>query len=101
MHFCAAARRGAAATRFREEVVKTLERDLDEAVASESSVAVERLLHCIGKLPERMRRVVRAGLDGLKASSVAEELSTTVGAVYNLHDRANALLRECMKAGLE
>ncbi|MFZ5833752.1 MAG: sigma-70 family RNA polymerase sigma factor [Planctomycetota bacterium] len=101
MHFRAATRRNAAAARFREEVAKTLERELDEAVASESSFAVELLLHCIGKLPERMRRVVRAGLDGLKPSSLAEELSTTVGAVYNLHYRANALLRECMKAGLE
>ena len=28
---------------------------------------------------------------------LAEELSTTVGAVYNLHYRANQLLRECLQ----
>ena len=54
---------------------------------------------CIAQLPERLRRVVRAGLDGERPAELAEEMSTTVGAIYNLHYRANQLLRECLKKG--
>ena len=61
---------------------------------------IERLLRCIAELPERLRRVVRAGLDGDKPAEVAQALSTTVGAVYNLHYRANQLLRACLEKGV-
>jgi RNA polymerase sigma-70 factor (ECF subfamily) len=54
------------------------------------------LLQCVARLPERMRRVVRAGLEGDKPAALAEELATSVTAIYNLHHRANKLLRECL-----
>jgi RNA polymerase sigma-70 factor (ECF subfamily) len=41
--------------------------------------------------------VVRGGLEGNRPAEMAVELSTTVGAVYNLHYRANQLLRECLQ----
>jgi RNA polymerase sigma-70 factor (ECF subfamily) len=58
---------------------------------------IERLLGCIAKLPERLRCVVRAGLEGGKPAEQAKVLSTTIGVVYNLHYRAHQLLRECLQ----
>jgi RNA polymerase sigma-70 factor (ECF subfamily) len=54
------------------------------------------LLRCIARLPEKLRRVVRAGLDGDKPANLAETLGTSVTAIYNLHYRANRLLRTCL-----
>jgi RNA polymerase sigma-70 factor (ECF subfamily) len=45
--------------------------------------------------------VVRAGLDGDKPAEVAKVLATTVAVVYNLHYRANQLLRECLQKEVE
>ena len=36
------------------------------------------LLRCVAQLPEKLRRVVRAGLRGEKATALAEELDRTV-----------------------
>jgi RNA polymerase sigma-70 factor (ECF subfamily) len=44
--------------------------------------------------------VVRGGLDGDKPDALAAELVTSVGAIYNLHYRANQTLRECVKKEL-
>jgi RNA polymerase sigma-70 factor (ECF subfamily) len=62
---------------------------------------IERLLRCVARLPERLRRVVRGGLDGDKPTELAAALSTTVGVIYNLHHRANQLLRECLQREVE
>ncbi len=85
---------------FREELALTLEVDIDRAAASCTPGSIESLLYCIERLPEKFKRVVRAGLDGEKPVDVAESLATTVGAVYNLHYRANKLLRNCMMKDL-
>jgi len=95
-----AARRDKALERFREEVARAIRSDLERAAARDQTVAIEMLLQCIARLPERMRRVVRAGLEGEKPTSLAEELVTSVGAIYNLHYRANQLLRECVQKEL-
>jgi RNA polymerase sigma-70 factor, ECF subfamily len=73
-----------------------VQRDLEEAAASDTSESVEALLRCIARLPDKLRRVVRAGLDGDKPVDLAEELVTSVGAIYNMHYRANRLLRDCV-----
>ncbi len=101
MYFRSSARRHSALERFREEVARTVEADLDREAAADRSEVIERLLWCIARLPERLRRVVRAGLDGDKVATLAAELETTAGAVYNLHYRANRLLRECLNEGVE
>jgi RNA polymerase sigma-70 factor (ECF subfamily) len=101
VYFRAQARRSQALQRFRDEVTSLIEDDLESAVASDPTEKIERLLRCIGELPERLRRVVRAGLDGDKPVEVAKALSTTVGVIYNLHHRANQLLRECLQKGIE
>ncbi len=76
---------------------RAVESKLEQAVSPDHSGAIEVLLRCIGQLPERMRQVVRAGLDGGKPAALAQELATTVGAIYRLHYRANQLLRDCMQ----
>jgi RNA polymerase sigma-70 factor (ECF subfamily) len=100
-HFRSSSRRSKAIQRFHEEVARLTEARLDEAFATDRSESIEVLLHCIARLPERMRRVVHAGLDGDKPVDLAEELQTTVGAVYSLHYRANQMLRECMRKAME
>jgi len=100
MYFRATVRRQNAMERFREEVSRLLEEELDQESANHQAAAIEALLRCINRLPDRLRRVVRAGLDGTKPALLAQALSTTVGAVYNLHYRANQLLRDCVKREL-
>jgi RNA polymerase sigma-70 factor (ECF subfamily) len=99
-HFRRSARRHKTLERFRAEVVRVVESNLERKVSAEESQPLEVLLGCIGLLPERLRRVVRAGLDGDKPAELAGELETTVGAVYRLHYRANQLLRDCMRKEL-
>jgi RNA polymerase sigma-70 factor (ECF subfamily) len=100
-HWRRTARRNQTLARFREEVGRELEGDLERAAAGDSSEAIEALLRCIGRLPERLKRVVRAGLDGDRPAALAEAFETTVGAVYTLHYRANQLLRACVQKETE
>ncbi len=100
-YFRTTGRGNASAAKFREEVTGIIQHSLDMSIASKTNATIEALLRCVGQLPQRMRYVVRAGLDGTKAVSLAEELSTSIGAIYNLHYRANQLLRECVKAEME
>jgi RNA polymerase sigma-70 factor, ECF subfamily len=95
-HFRNSARWQGAMGRFREQVTRAVAPELEQAVGGDQAETIECLLRCIGMLPEKLRRVVRAGLDGNKPSTLAEELETSVGAVYNLHYRANQLLRNCL-----
>jgi RNA polymerase sigma-70 factor (ECF subfamily) len=101
VYFRTQSRRSQALQRFREEVMARIESDLEHAAASDQAEMIERLLRCIAQLPEKLRRVVRAGLDGDKPAELAKALSTTVGVVYNLHYRANQLLRACLEKGIE
>jgi RNA polymerase sigma-70 factor (ECF subfamily) len=94
------ARRARLLEGFRDALARAVQSDLERAVAGDSSEWIEMLLQCIARLPERLRRVVRAGLDGDKPAALAEELATSVGAIYNLHYRANQLLRDCVRKGL-
>jgi RNA polymerase sigma-70 factor (ECF subfamily) len=100
-HFRSVSRRARAMDRFREEVALVCGETLDESMGLESSETIEVLLHCITRLPDRMRRVVHAGLDGHRPAELAAELNVSVGAVYSLHYRANQLLRECVRRVLE
>jgi RNA polymerase sigma-70 factor (ECF subfamily) len=99
-HLRRTARRHRALGAFREEVARAVEADLERAAAADRAETIEALLRCIGQLPEKLRRVVRAGLDGDKPAALAEALGTSVGAVYNLHYRANQLLQACLQKEL-
>jgi RNA polymerase sigma-70 factor (ECF subfamily) len=96
MYFRSSQRRVSALEKFRAEVVEIVGDEIDKQSAAEGDAPIAALLNCISKLPEKLRRVVHAGLDGLKAPAVAESLGTTPGAVHQLHYRANQLLRECL-----
>jgi RNA polymerase sigma-70 factor (ECF subfamily) len=100
VYFRGQSRRSQALRRFRDEVAALIEDDLERAAAADRAETIERLLRCIAQLPERLRRIVRGGLDGEKPAELAKELSTTVGVIYNLHYRANHLLRECLQKGV-
>lgn len=98
MHYRTSARRESAVERFREQFTQTIQQDLGNAVARQTPEMIEKLLDCMGRLPDRMRQVVQHGLDGVNAAVLAEKMNTTVGAVYNLQYRANTRLRDCMKS---
>ena len=100
-HFRSTSRRDRALGRFREEVARVVQGDLDRAAESDTAESIEALLRCIARLPEKLRRVVRAGLDGGKPADLADELVTTVGAIYTMHYRANQRLRDCVRKELE
>src|SRR5262245_52261487 len=100
VYFRSQARRSRALQRFRDEVTARIEDDLERAAAADQAEMIERLLRCVAQLPRRLRRVVRAGLGGDKPAELARALSTTVGMIYNLHYRANRLLRECLQKGV-
>jgi RNA polymerase sigma-70 factor (ECF subfamily) len=97
LYFRSRARRSQALRRFRDEVTALIEGDLERAASSDRAEMIEQLLRCIAELPEQLRRVVRAGLNGDKPAEVARALGTTVGVIYNLHYRANQVLRECLQ----
>lgn len=96
MYFRSTQRRASALDRFQAEVVEIMGAELDAASAGDRHEQIAALLRCIAKLPDKLRRVVHAGLDGIKVSALAEALQTSTGAVYQLHYRANQLLRECV-----
>jgi RNA polymerase sigma-70 factor (ECF subfamily) len=96
-YFRSTSRRSQALRRWREEVARVVETDLEREADADRAEVIERLLRCIARLPERLRQVVRAGLDGSRPADLAQALCTSVGAVYNLHYRANQLLRQCLE----
>jgi RNA polymerase sigma-70 factor (ECF subfamily) len=100
LYYHSQSRRQQALQRFRDEATALIDKDLEHAAASDRAETIERLLRCVAGLPERLKRVVRAGLGGSKPAEVAQELGTTVGLIYNLHYRANQLLRECLQKGV-
>lgn len=81
---------------FRLEAASLVQSELDDAAAGTRSEQLQAMLSCISQLPERMRHVVRSLLDGSKSASLAEELKTSTGAIYQLQYRALGLLRECI-----
>lgn len=95
-HFRSQQRRASATERFQAEVVRMAEQEIAAAAPQDEDSRLERLLHCVSRLPEKLRRVVHAGLDGARPAVLAAELQSSVAAIYQLHYRANQLLRECM-----
>jgi RNA polymerase sigma-70 factor (ECF subfamily) len=95
-HFEQMQRQSGLMERFRAECAGMLGEAWEERASELQGEALQRMLGCIGRLPERMRRVVRANLDGSRGETLAEELGTTSGAVYQLQYRALKMLRECM-----
>lgn len=89
-------RRASRMEAFRRDAAALLHAELEREAASTHAEQLQAMLGCIAKLPERIRHVVRALLDGRKAAALAEELKTSPGAIYQLQYRALGLLRECV-----
>lgn len=89
-------RRADAMSRFHQEGLILIDAELDRAASGVRALHLQAMLTCIGKLPARMRQVIRSWLDGGKAAVLAEELQTSVASVYQLQHRALALLRVCI-----
>ncbi|MFA6545125.1 MAG: sigma-70 family RNA polymerase sigma factor [Limisphaerales bacterium] len=96
MYFRSRVRRESAIERFRSEVSELVEADLEQATLSVEEEQLARLLQCVSKLPDKMRRIIQGGLEGQKAQALAEAMETSVAAVYVTNHRAHKLLRECM-----
>ncbi len=96
-HYERTSRRAGALELFRRDAASLLEADLDTAAASTREAHLGALLGCIGKLPERMRRVVRGWLDREKARNLAREMALSVPNIYQIQHRASALLRDCIE----
>ena len=90
-------RRASAMELFREEVAAAIEPELESAHEELGTSQTKRLLDCIGQLQDRARRIVRAGLDGLRAESLASELGMTPNSLYQARFRAHEALRKCME----
>ncbi len=97
-HWRKVSRRASAMERFRHEVVGQIDNELNELHDDLESGQIERLLGCIAQLPDRARSIVRAGLDGVRAESLAEELGMSANAIYQARHRAHAALRKCMQS---
>ena len=98
-HWRKQGRRAAAMERFREEVALTVEAEADASFHLLRAESIERLLDCISRLPDRVRRIVRAGLDGGRADELANELGINRNAIYQARFRGFAALRKCMETG--
>ena len=96
-HWRKLSRRANAMERFRHEVAAAIEPEMEAADEDLEPRHIERLLDCITKLPERARQIVRAGLEGTRPESLAEELGVKPNAIYQARFRAHAALRKCME----
>ena len=96
MYFRSRMRRENAMERFRSEVSELVEPDLEHASLAVEDQQLARLLHCISKLPDKMRRIIQGGLEGQKAQALAEAMQSSVAVIYVTNHRAHKLLRECM-----
>lgn len=92
-------RRSERLSTFREEAAEVIEQGWinDSTLLDREGDRIQAMLNCISKLPDRIRHVVRAQLDGRKAAALAEEMNTTPGAIYQLQYRGLQLLRECVQ----
>ncbi len=96
-HYERTARRAGAMELFQRDTATLLNVELDAAAASTQEAHLEALLCCIGKLPERMRRVVRGWLGREKAQDLAQEMTLSVPNIYQIQHRASAQLRSCIE----
>jgi len=95
-YFEQTSRRSTHITTFRQQAAALLDREFEQAADQTQSEQLQAMLTCIARLPERMRHIVRSLLDGGKSASLAEELGTSTGAIYQLQYRALGILRECI-----
>ena len=82
--------------KFRHDIAESIQTELKVAHEEVDESRIPKLLDCITKLPDNLRKVIRSGLDGEKISILAKELKLQANAIYQLRHRAHVALRKCM-----
>jgi RNA polymerase sigma-70 factor (ECF subfamily) len=82
--------------KFRHDIAESIQTELKVAHEEVDESRIPKLLDCITKLPNNLRKVIRSGLEGEKISILAKELNLQANAVYQLRHRAHVALRKCM-----
>ena len=95
-YYRAKKRRTSAHERYQAAVWEEVSERVTEIAADTPTERIELLVHCIEKLPLKLRRIVRLGLNEEKSESVAEEMKISIGSLYTMRWRAMGILRECI-----
>ena len=82
--------------KFRHDIAESIQTELKVAHEEVDESRIPKLLDCITKLPNNLRKVIRSGLEGEKISILAKQLNLQANAVYQLRHRAHIALRKCM-----
>lgn len=82
--------------KFRHDIAESIQTELKVSHAEIDESRIPRLLDCISKLPDNLRKVIRSGLEGEKVSLIANDLKLKANAIYQLRHRAHIALRKCM-----
>jgi RNA polymerase sigma-70 factor (ECF subfamily) len=83
--------------KFRHDIASTIQPEMVKASDEMKQHQIKRLLFCISELPDRTRHLIRAGLDGVRMETLAEEMNLKPNAIYQLRHRAHIALRKCME----
>jgi RNA polymerase sigma-70 factor (ECF subfamily) len=84
--------------KFRHDIAEAIQPEMMKATNQFEKEQIAKLLACIAKLPDRTRHLIRAGLDGVRVESLAEELKVKPNAIYQIRHRAHIALRKCMES---
>ena len=96
-HWRKSSRRANAMDKFRHQIAETTQPEMNKASDELNNLKVQKLLHCITLLPDRTRHLIRAGLDGVRMETLAEEMNLKPNAIYQLRHRAHLALRKRME----
>ena len=98
-HFERVTRQAASMDLFRNEVMEIdrMAEEIESLAERTHAAQMMALVQCITKLPERMRMVIRARMDGEKAASLAAESGLSLDAIYQIQHRSLDWLRDCIK----
>jgi RNA polymerase sigma-70 factor (ECF subfamily) len=96
-HWRKSSRRANAMDKFRHQIAETIQPEMKKASDELNNLKVQELLQCITLLPDRTRHLIRAGLDGVRMETLAEEMNLKPNAIYQLRHRAHLALRKCME----
>ncbi|MDG1138116.1 MAG: sigma-70 family RNA polymerase sigma factor [Opitutales bacterium] len=83
--------------KFRHDIADAIQPEMMKASNELEKERIAKLLACISKLPGRTRHLIRAGLDGVRVETLAEEMKVKPNAIYQSRHRAHIALRKCME----
>jgi len=96
-HWRKSSRRANTMDKFRHDIAGAIQPEMVKASDEMKQNQINKLLHCISELPDRTRHLIRAGLDGVRMETLAEEMNLKPNAIYQLRHRAHIALRKCME----